>query len=633
MSTKARKDSIRKRLNIEEKYGWDRMSDSDEERKSHSSRVIIAIVLVIFVFGTYISKLYQLQVSEHEYYLVKAEDNRIKIRPIQAFRGLILDRHGKTLAENYNTFDLIVKKERVNDIDLFYKNIQKLLKLSNEKMEIIKKQFKNRRLKDVVITENISLKEFSQISVDQHIVPELEITPVSKRIYNHPEALAHVVGYIAKLSESDIESGVIDIREGMTEVGKLGVEKFYQNLLVGKPGYERLETNAQGEVVRIIDKSDPERGLDIHLTIDLDLQIYAYEQMKDKAGSVIVMNPNNGDILAMVSAPGYDTNLFTKKLTTKDYKKLISRKDKPLINRSIAGLYPPGSTIKPFVGLIALDENIFTKTTSVFCGGKYKLKNHKRPFKCWKKEGHGDSDLAYSITQSCDVFFYRLAEVTGIDMLSTKLPKYGFGRKTYIDLYSESSGLMPDRDWKRKTKQLPWYPGETLNIGIGQGYMLTTPIQLAVATSILAGKGETFVPHLFLRSHNIITDQINNYNYDQNRISVPMELENLDVVNRAMWRVVNQSGVGTAAHLNKVKNIEIAGKTGTAQVYSLDKGKLGAKELQDHALFISFAPYENPEIVVSVIVENGGGGSSVAAPIARDIINKYFKQASEVAKK
>ncbi len=633
MDTKARKDSIRKQLKIEEKYSWDRMSDSDEERNSHSKRVIIAIISVIIVFGSYISQLYQLQVSSHEYYLVKAEDNRIKIRPIQAFRGLILDRNGKILAKNYNTFDLIVKKERVTDVDLFYKNIQKLLKLSNEKMISIKKQFKNRRLKDVVISENITLEEFSQISVDQYIIPELEITPVSKRIYKHPEALGHVVGYISKLSESDIESGVIDIREGMTEVGKIGIEKFYQNLLVGKPGFERLETNAQGEVVRILDKSEPERGVDIYLTIDLDLQLFAYEKMKNKAGSVIVMNPNNGDLLAMVSAPGYDTNIFTKKLTTKSYNELISRKDRPLINRSIAGLYPPGSTIKPFVGLIALDENIFTRTTSVTCSGQYKLRNHKRPFKCWKKEGHGSADLAYSIAQSCDVFFYRLAEVTGIDMLSQKLPKYGFGKKTYIDLYNESTGLMPDRDWKRKTKQLPWYPGETLNIGIGQGYMLTTPIQLAVATSVLAGQGETFVPHLFLKSQNIITDEINNYNYDQNKISVSMNLENLDVVNRAMWRVVNESGVGTASQLRKVKSIEIAGKTGTAQVYSLDKGKLGAKELQDHALFISFAPYENPEIVVAVIVENGGGGSTVAAPIARDVINKYFQKKDKVAKK
>ena len=630
MKTKARIDSIRKRRKVEEKYSWDRMSDSDSERHSHKIRAIIAATAVIIVFFIYITKLYDLQVSQHEFYLVKAENNRIKIRPIQALRGLILDRNGERIAENYNTFDLVVKKERIEDKRVFVKKVTDALLLEKNQVELIREQFKNRRLKDVVIIENISMEDFSKISVDQHVVPELELTPQSKRKYLHPLATSHIIGYIAKISEKDLDSTVVNILEGMTEIGKTGIERFYQNLLVGEPGYEKLETDVQGKVIRTIEKHKPKRGLDVYLTIDLDLQKFAYSLMDGKEGSIVAMDPRNGDILAFVSAPGYDTNLFTKAISTKRYQQLLSRKDKPLINRVIAGQYPPGSTIKPFFGLIALDENIINANTSVKCAGSYKLKNHKRPFGCWKKEGHGPSDLSYGITQSCDVFFYRIAEMTGIDIMSDELYKFGFGEKTYIDLPGELSGLIPDRTWKRKAKNLPWYPGETLNIGIGQGFLLTTPMQLTLGTAILATGGKTFTPHLLLGYKNIKTNEFNKYDYLQNKVEVKIDSkEHLEIVKHAMWRVVNEKGVGTASRLKRVGNIEIAGKTGTAQVYSLDAGKSEKKSLQDHALFISYAPFENPEIVVTVIVDNGGSGSATAAPIAQKVIKRYIENKNE----
>ncbi len=625
MKTKARIDSIRKKRKVEEKYSWERVSDSEDERHSHKVRALIAAAAVIFIFSAYITKLYDLQVSQHEYYLVKAENNRIKIRPVQALRGLILDRNGKRIAENFNTFDLIVKKERIKDDKVFVKKVKEALSLDDNETESVKEQFQDKRLKDVVIIENISMEEFSKISVDQHVVPELELTPQSKRKYLYPHSTSHIIGYLGKVSEKDLDSTVVKILEGMTEVGKTGIERFYQNLLVGEPGYEKLETDVQGEVIRTIEKNEPKRGLDVYLTIDLDLQRFAYDLMDGKEGSVIAMDPRNGDILAFVSAPGYNTNLFTKSISKKKYKELLSRKDRPLINRAIAGQYPPGSTIKPFFGLIALDENMIDVSTSVKCAGSYKLKNHKRPFGCWKKEGHGPSDLSYGITQSCDVFFYKLAELTGIDIMGDQLYKFGFGEKTYLDLPGELSGLIPDRAWKRRVKNLPWYPGETLNIGIGQGFLLTTPMQLTLGTAILATSGKTFTPHLLLGYKNIKTNEFKKYDYQQNKVETKIDnAEHLDIVQHAMWRVVNEKGVGTASRLGKISGIEIAGKTGTAQVYSLDAGKSEKKSLQDHALFISYAPYELPEIVVTVIVEHGGGGSSTAAPIARDIIDFYM---------
>lgn len=626
MKTKARKDSIRYRRKIEEKYSWDRLSDSDDERRSHKKRSIIAIIFVIFVFVTYLVKLYEVQVSSYEYYSVKSDSNRIKIRPIQATRGIIYDRNGLIIAKNINTYDLIVKKERIKNKEIFYKNLNRLLPTTPADIKNIQNQFKNRRLKDITILEDITLEEYSKISVDQYILPEIELINKSRRKYVEPFATSHVVGYLGKVSDNDLESSVVEIHEGMTDIGKIGIERFYQNILSGKPGFEKLETDAQGEVIRVLEKREPLRGKDIYLTLDLELQKHIYSQVKGKEGAIVVMNPKNGDILAFVSFPGYNTNLFTKSISSKKYNELLQSPGRPLINRVIAGQYPPGSTIKPFVGLVALEQNIIDPEKLVYCNGAYTLGNHKRPFRCWKREGHGKVNLSFSLTQSCDVFFYKISELTGIDLMSEHLYKYGFGNKTYIDLYGEQAGLIPDRAWKSKTKQLPWYPGETLNVGIGQGYFLATPMQLTLSTAVLAGDGKTYLPHLLLGSKNKTSGEFSGYEHSENKFEAEIEnYDYLDIVQHAMWRVVNEKGVGTASHLGKIGGVEIAGKTGTAQVYNLDKGRTGTKKLQDHALFISYAPFIDPEIVVTVVVENGGSGSGTAAPIAKSIIKHYFK--------
>ncbi len=631
MKTKARKDNIRKRNKIEEKYSWDRMNDAEEERRSHSIRAIIASLIVLAIFTTYVMKLYEVQISEYEYYATKSDSNRIRIRPIQALRGNIFDRNGEILAKNISTFDLIIKRENVQAIEDFINTINKVFPAKRIDVEYVKEQYRNKRNKNIILIEDITLEEYSRISVDKHLIPEMELNPKAKREYLYPISTSHILGYLGKVSDSDIYSDVVKVQEGMTEIGKLGVERFYQNILSGESGYEKLETDALGEIIRTVETKQPKRGDDIYLTIDIKLQNYIYSLMRDKEGSVIVMNPNNGDVLAFVSAPGYDINLFTKSISKKNYSSLLNDPRKPMINRAINGQYPPGSTLKPFVGLIALEEGIIKSSKFVSCSGAYKLPNHERPFKCWKKDGHGSTDLSYALTQSCDVFFYRISELTGIDTISEQLYKYGFGNKTYIDLYNESTGLIPSRDWKYKIKQQSWYPGETLNVGIGQGYFLATPLQLTLATASLATAGKTFTPHLFLKSIDSKTSAQSTYQHSKNQFNTPYtNLDYLDIVHHAMWRVTNERGVGTASNLKKISGLEFAGKTGTAQVYSLDAGKSDKKKLQDHALFISYAPFTSPEIVVTVIVEHGGGGSATAAPIARDTIDFYMKSKQEV---
>ncbi len=624
MVSKHRNETIRKRHRFEEKTGWEDINDPVRDRASHKLRALFASAIVFVISIFYLDHIYQIQINDHELYTTRAEDNRIRVRPIEPIRGNILDRNGTILAESFDTFDIVAKKEKILSEETFIANAKNVFKFQKSEVDRLKKEFKNKKLKEITLQKNTTMEDFTKLSVDQYLLPEMELIVKSNRRYVFPESTSHVLGYTGKLSENDFDS-TVEIKEGMTTVGKIGVERFYQNLLSGSPGYEKLETNANNEIIRVLEKKSATAGSDVYLTVDIRLQNYTYELLKGQRGSIIVMNPHNGDILSFVSHPGYDINLFARGISSKDYKRLLQDKSNPLFNRALIGQYPPGSTIKPFFGIVALEDGIIDKSKVFACTGAYKLENYKRPFKCWKRDGHMDVNLSSAVASSCDVFFYRLAEVSGIDMIHEKLQKFGFGEKTYIDLYGEKTGLLPSREWKNQSRQSAWYPGETLNVGIGQGYFLATPLQLANATSLLASGGSSVTPHLFLRSIDRINNEVSNFNYSDNKNEIEIDTESLHVVNEAMWRVIYDNNIGTASHIKKIDSLEFAGKTGTAQVYNLDKGKTGKKSLQDHALFISFAPFESPEIVVSVIVDNGGSGSAVAAPIARDIIDFYFK--------
>ncbi len=633
MASNHRNETIRKRQRFEEKTGWEEINDPVQDRASHKIRALIATAVVFVISLFYLDHIYTIQITDHELYTTKADDNRIRVRPIEPIRGRILDRNGKVLAESFDTFDIIAKKENIISKENFIANATRVFKFSKDDKKNILKQFDNKKQKEIILKKGTTIDEFTKLAVDQYLLPEMELIINSNRRYVYPEATSHLLGYTGKLSESDFES-VVEIKDGMTHVGKIGIERFYQNLLSGTPGYEKLETNASNEIVRVLEKKPAFRGSDVYLTIDVDLQNYSYELLKDKKGSVIVMNPYNGDILSFVSHPGYDINLFAQGISKRNYQKLINDKSKPLFNRALIGQYPPGSTIKPFFGIVALEDGIIEKSNFIGCSGAYKLQNYKRPFRCWKRDGHQDVNMSSAIASSCDVFFYHLAKISGIDYMHEKLAKFGFGQKTFIDLYGEQVGLLPSREWKNKSRQTPWYPGETLNIGIGQGYFLTTPLQLANAMALLASGGDSATPHLFLKSSDEKEKNVTRYDYEKNTNSINIDMDSLHIINESMWRVIYDKKVGTASHIKKIDGVEFAGKTGTAQVYNLDKGKTGKKSLQDHALFISFAPFERPEIVVSVIIDNGGSGSAVAAPIARDIINFYFEKAqAQVASK
>tara|TARA_Y100000768_G_scaffold140913_1_gene105025 strand:- start:4218 stop:6119 length:1902 start_codon:yes stop_codon:yes gene_type:complete len=624
MASMHRKEITRKKQRFEEKTSWEEINDPAKDRASHKIRALIATAIVSLISLVYLDHIYTIQITNHNLYASKAEDNRIRVRPIEPIRGKILDRNGIVLAESYDTFDIIAKKENISSRESFISNASNVFDFSQDDRNNLLEQFKNKKLKEVTLKKDTTIEEFTKLAVDQYLLPEMELIINSNRRYVYPNQTSHLLGYTGKLSESDFET-VVKIKDGMTHVGKIGIERFYQNLLSGTPGYEKLETNANNEIVRVLEKKPAYKGSDIYLTVDINLQNYSYKLLEGKKGSVIVMNPYNGDILTFVSHPGYDINLFARGISTKDYKKLINDKSKPLFNRALIGQYPPGSTIKPFFGIVALEDNVIDKNNFIGCSGAYRLENYNRPFRCWKRDGHRDVNMSSAIASSCDVFFYHLAKISGIDYMHDKLAKFGFGQKTFIDLYGEEEGLLPSREWKKQYRQASWYPGETLNIGIGQGYFLATPLQLANATSLLASGGESYTPHLFLKSSNAKDKKVTEYNYENNKNSIKIDMDSLHVINESMWRVIHDRKVGTASHVQKIDGIEYAGKTGTAQVYNLDKGKTGTKSLQDHALFISFAPFERPEIVVAVIIDNGGSGSAVAAPIARNIINYYFR--------
>ena len=376
MVSKYRNETIRKRQRFEEKTGWEDINDPVRDRASHKLRALFASAIVFIIAILYLDHIYEIQINDHELYTTKAEDNRIRVRPIEPIRGNILDRNGIVLAESFDTFDIVAKKENITSEEKFIANAKKVFAFDKNDIKLLSDQFNNKKLKEITLKKNTTIEEFTKLSVDQYLLPEMELIVKSNRRYPYPESTSHILGYTGKLSENDFNS-IIEIKEGMTTVGKIGIERFYQNLLSGSPGYEKLETNANNEIIRVLEKKSATRGNDIYLTIDAKLQNYSYNLLKDQRGSIIVMDPHNGDILSFVSHPGYDNNLFAQGISSKDYKRLLNDKRKPLLNRALTGQYPPGSTVKPFFGIVALEDGIIDKSKVFACTGAYKLETIK----------------------------------------------------------------------------------------------------------------------------------------------------------------------------------------------------------------------------------------------------------------
>ena len=592
-------------------------------------RTVQALIFAAVLIAILIGRLVHLQVLAHEHYITLSDDNRIKILPLPPNRGLIFDRNGLILADNLPSYRLEIILEQIRDVEDTLDALSELVNIR----DVDRKRFEKLRqrtpvFKPVALRFHLSDDEVARFAINRHRFPGVDIVAGLSRHYPHGPLAVHALGYVGRIDERDLQRIDASDYSGTTHIGKVGIERTYEDVLHGTVGYRQVETNAEGRILRTLVRTPPVPGENLYLTMDAELQSVAEQAFEGNAGAAIAIDPNNGEVLAFVSQPTYDPNLFVNGIDTETYRALRDDAQQPLFNRALRGQYPPGSTLKPFVALGGLELGITSEHADTYCPGFYRLPGKARKYRDWKRVGHGTVDLNDAIAQSCDVYFYDLALSMGIDRLHSFLSLFGFGERTGIDIIGELPGLLPSRQWKRAARNLPWFPGETLIAGIGQGFMLTTPLQLASATATLSKYGRHLKPHVVASTQQY--DDIELTPVDVEPMSdTPVEHQHhWSSVISAMREVVHGKR-GTARKIGEDSEFEIAGKTGTAQVFGLkqeekyDAEKL-AKELHDHSLFIAFAPVDEPRIAVAVVVEHGGSGSAVAAPIARVILDQYL---------
>jgi len=605
------------------------LKDHFHEAQIFNHRVLVAGLIMFFLLVLLLSRLVYLQISNQAHYATLSDNNRVSIRPIPPTRGLIFDRNGILLAQNLPSFTLEIIPEHVKDLNKTLAQLGQLISISTEDLKRFhKERRKKRRFEGVPLRFRLNDDEVAKISVLQNELDGVVINAQLSRHYPLGKLASHAIGYVSRINEAELRKLNASNYSATTHIGKVGVERTYEALLHGKVGFQHVETNAQGRVLRVLSRTLPVSGKNIYLNLDSKVQAIAEKSLADNNGALVAIDPRNGAVIAMVSVPVYDPNLFVHGISSVNYKALSTSPERPLFNRALRGQYPPGSTIKPFIGLAGLELKVLQSHDELNCPGWYMLKNDDRRYRDWKKHGHKTTDLRKAITESCDVFFYDLALNMGIDNISSYLAKFGLGQKTGIDLLGELSGLNPSREWKRRNRNLPWFPGETLITGIGQGFMLTTPLQLASATAAISEMGQRFKPQMVYA----IQDQ-----QGSPMIKTKAKpLKSIEINDEQNWKTVLSAmknvvyGLhGTARSINRNLKYTVAGKTGTAQVFGIAqdaeyKKEEIAKKLQDHALFIGFAPYENPRIAVALIAENAGHGGSVAAPIVRKVMDQYL---------
>jgi penicillin-binding protein 2 len=602
------------------------IKDSLAENRIFLSRVVVAFVLISFLMIGLVVRLVYLQITGHEHYSTMAKSNRVKSLPLSPTRGIIYDREGRILAENIPSYSLELVPEQIKDLDSTLLRLKKLLNISDEKIaQFLKQKKREKHFSSIPLLLRLTDQEVATFSVVRPYYPGVDVHARLLRHYPYGVLTSHVVGYVGRINEKELKNLPVSEYRGTHHVGKIGIEKKYELQLHGKTGYSEIETNAQGRAVKTIAADDPVPGANIYLTLDIDLQKTAYDALEGQNGAVVAIEIKTGEVLVFISRPGFDPNPFVYGIRQKAYDALQQSTDRPLFNRALRGQYPPGSTVKPFLGLAGLEYNVTEFQHKLFCPGFYQLPKLKHKYRDWKKWGHGLVDLNDAITQSCDVYFYDLARTLGIDRIHAFLQQFGFGQKTGIDLVGEKAGLLPSKAWKRKNRNQPWYPGETLITGIGQGFTQVTPLQLARATATLANKGRVVFPHLASR---IVNGNYTSANTTIAEKQIPLQERNIQDIVSAMVNVIHGPR-GTARTLREGVSYQIAGKTGTAQVFTVKQEEEYKEEeldvkLRDHALFMTFAPANAPQIAVAVIVENGGHGGSVAAPIAGKIMKQYL---------
>lgn len=618
------------------------IKDHHSERQMFLSRVLLAAAIGILLLGVVVARLVQLQIVEYEQFAEQSQGNRIRLEAVPPNRGLILDRKGRVLAENVPTYQLELIPEQVSDIDDTLTRLAALRLIEAEDIpRIVELSRQGPRFKPVTLRFRMSDEEIANFAIQRPRFPGVDFQPRLVRHYPQGEAIAHAVGYVGAISTSDLQR--LDSAEyaGTQHTGKTGVEYFNEQRLHGMPGYRQLVTNARGRQVpddgrgtsdTLPDSEPPTPGANLYLSIDLDLQLRATELMRGRRGSIVALDPRNGEILALVSAPAFDPNLFALGMTATQFDGMQSDPNQPLFNRAVRGHYPPGSTIKPMLALAALETGATNLTRRALCRGFYSLPGSTHRYRDWKPQGHGEVDLHDAIAQSCDVYFYEISRDVGIDRMHTYLSQFGLGQSTGIDMTGEQVGLVPSRAWKRgafrEQADRVWFPGETVIASIGQGYMLATPLQLANATAALAMRGTRYKPRLVAATEDPITGA--------RQLTEPERFADVDIRNEFYWdsilaamNAVLQGPNGSARAAGIDAPYAIAGKSGTAQVFSVaqeeeyDEAEI-EERLRDHALFIAFAPIDDPRIAVAVVIENGSSGSRVAAPVARAIIDMHL---------
>ncbi len=605
------------------------LKDKARESRLLRKRVLTALAVVLVLAAVLINRLVYLQVISHDHFATLSEKNRVKIVPIPPTRGLIYDRNGVVLAQNQPSFSLEVVPEAVDDMEMSLQGLAKIIDIREADLDRFRKLLKRKRaFEGIPLRFHLSEEEVARFAVNRHRFPGVDIEARLTRHYPLGATAAHVVGYVGRIDEQELQHLDAANYSGTSHLGKTGVEKAYESALHGKVGYQHVETNAQGRTLRVLDRTPPQPGDDLAIDIDVSLQAVAEAALTGENGAVVAIEPLTGGILALVSTPSYDPNLFVNGIDTRQYAGLQQSVNRPLFNRALRGQYPPGSTVKPFVGLAGLEFEATTTERETWCPGWYQLPGRAHRYRDWKRSGHGKLDLNGAMMQSCDVFFYDLALELGIDRIHSFMSRFGFGKRTGVDIGGEVAGLMPSREWKRAVRNQPWYPGETLITGIGQGFTLTTPLQLATATASLAQHGLRVQPRVV---HTIIDPEAG-----ESQAIEPVVQPTVTLKEPAHWDLIVQSMIdvvhgtrGTARSIGLDAPYTIAGKTGTAQVFTIgQEEKYEAEELEkrlrDHALFIAFAPVEEPRIAVAVLVENGGSGSKAAAPIARKVMDHYL---------
>ena len=608
-----------------------RLRNAVQDAQRFRFRALVAFTAVALAIVALAGRFAWLQIVQHAEYVTRADSNRIRTLPIVPARGLIFDRRGRLLADNVPAYRLELVPEAIGDVDAAIERLREFLPLDEDEMARFQSQRKvSHRFQSLPLKFRLSESEVAAFAVRRHLFPGMDVVPYLTRRYPYGDLLAHVVGYVGRIDEADLERLDAAAYRGATHVGKSGIERFHEKRLHGHVGSERVEVNAEGRVLRVVDRDLAVSGEHLYLSIDIDLQQAMVEAFAGQFGAAVAVQPSTGEVLGMVSLPSYDPNPFVNGIGRQAYADLLTAAGRPLFNRVLLGGYEPGSTLKPFVGLAGLALGLRTPQDTVFSSGAYRLPGQEREYRDWKRGGHGTVNLREALAQSVNTYFYTLAMDLGIDRMSGYLQRFGFGEPTGIDLIGEAVGIRPTQAWKRATRNQAWYPGETVIAGIGQGFWVATPLQLAQATATLAAGGVRHPLHLLRQTQSGFDAPILDVPPAALEAPVVRDPQHLQAVIDGMIAAVH-GPTGSAHEMGVGANYLIAGKTGTAQRVSRvgdearDQSTLSQNQ-RNQALFIAFAPAESPQITLALVVEGGGSGARAAAPVARRILDAWLER-------